>query len=67
MLAGFWIARFFCLAGGALALLGLILWAALPMHLTLPPYFFTPILAVAYGVWCWRRTRAVTVVKEARE
>jgi hypothetical protein len=67
MLAGFSIARFFCFAGGALALASLILWAVLPMHMTLPPYFFTPILAVGYGAWCWRRIRARAGRKEARE
>lgn len=67
MLAGFWIARFFCLAGGALALTGLVLWMALPMHMALPPYFFTPILALGYGIWCWRHTRAQLNRKEPRE
>jgi hypothetical protein len=67
MLAGFSIARFFCLTGGALALVGLILWAVLPLRMTLPPYFFTPILAVGYGLWCWRRVRAESGRKEARE
>lgn len=67
MLAGFSIARFFCLAGGALALISLVLWVILPVHLVLPPYFFTPILAVGYGIWCWRRTRERLGRKEARE
>jgi predicted membrane metal-binding protein len=57
MLPGFRIARFFLILGGALALAGLLLWALLPVHLSQPPYLFTPLLALAYGFHCWRRTR----------
>jgi hypothetical protein len=67
VIAGFSMARFFCLAGAALALISLVLWIALPIHFVLPPYFFTPLLAVGYGLWCWRRTRTQPVRKEARE
>jgi hypothetical protein len=55
MLAAEWIARWFCIAGGALLLLGLALWIFLPIHFVLPPYFFTPLLALGYGIYCWRR------------
>lgn len=67
MLPGFWIARCFAVAGGALAVVSLLLWVILPIHMALPPYFLTPILAVGYGIWCWRRTRARLGRKEARE
>ena len=62
MLAGLKIAHFFLIAGGALLLVGLILWAVLPIHLTLPPYLLAPLLALGYGAWCWRsdRTRGDT-------
>jgi len=57
MLAGFSIARCFLVAGAVLAAAGLLLWALLPVHLALPPYFFTPLLALGYGFYCWRRSR----------
>ncbi len=52
-LMGYW----FLLGGGALALLGLILWAALPVRSTLPPYLITALLALGYGVFCLTRSR----------
>jgi hypothetical protein len=45
-------AHWFLLGGGVLALLGLILWAALPIKSSLPPYFLTPLLALGYGLFC---------------
>jgi hypothetical protein len=57
MLAGFSIARCFLLAGAALAVTGLLLWLWLPVRLVLPPYFFTPLLALGYGFYCWGRDR----------
>ena len=57
MLAGLRIARFFLIAGVALLVMGLLLWALLPIHLTMPPYLFASLLALGYGSWCWRRYR----------
>jgi hypothetical protein len=57
MLAGLRIARFFCFAGGALFLLGLLLWLLLPIHFTLPPDLFSPILAIGYGIYCRKRAQ----------
>jgi hypothetical protein len=65
MSASLWIARFFSFAGGALFLLGLILWWLLPIHFTLPPYLFSPILAIGYGTYCWKRAERPRI--EARE
>ncbi len=61
MLAGFTLARSFLVAGATLAVVSLLLWALLPVHLALPPYFFTPLLAFGYGLFCWRRTRNTRV------
>jgi hypothetical protein len=61
MLASFTLARSFLVAGAVLAVAGLVLWALLPVHLTLPPYFFTPLLSLGYGFYCWRRTRNARV------
>ncbi|MCE0498051.1 MAG: hypothetical protein LV481_08920 [Methylacidiphilales bacterium] len=49
-------AHWFLLGGGALAFLGLILWATLPVKSTLPPYFITPLLAFGYGLFCLMRS-----------
>jgi hypothetical protein len=54
---GLKIARFFLIAGGTLLVAGLLLWALLPIHFTLPPYLLTPLLALGYGAWCWRAYR----------
>jgi hypothetical protein len=67
MIAGYSMARFFCVTGAVLAFIGVILWIVLPIHFALPPYFFTPLLAVGYGLWCWRRPRPQAGRKEARE
>jgi nicotinamide riboside transporter PnuC len=68
MPADFRTARFFCLAGGTLALAGLVLWGALPIHLSLPPYLFTAVLAGAYGYFCWKKSaRSAQEKKEPRE
>ena len=55
----------YAFAGGALFLLGLILWWLLPIHFTLPPYLFSPMLAIGYGIYCWRRAQRPRI--EARE
>jgi hypothetical protein len=51
------IARLFCFAGAGLFLLGLLLWLLLPVHSTLPPYLFSPLLAIGYGIYCWKRAQ----------
>jgi len=53
----FTMAHWFLLGGGALALLGLILWVALPVRSTLPPYLITALLALGYGLFCLTRNR----------
>jgi hypothetical protein len=57
MLAGLMIARLFRLTGGVLLLIGLLLWAFLPIHLVVPPYLLTPLLALGYSAWCWHSYR----------
>jgi len=48
-------ARLFLMGGGLLAVIGLILWFALPIPSMFPPYLVTALLALAYGVAClWR-------------
>jgi hypothetical protein len=55
----FLMAHWFLLGGGALALLGLVLWVSFPVKTTLPPYLVTALLALGYGLFClWRRRRA---------
>ncbi len=53
----FSMAHWFLLGGGALGLLGLILWVALPVKSTLPPYLITALLALGYGLFCLARSR----------
>jgi predicted membrane metal-binding protein len=65
MLAGLSIARCFLILGAALTVIGLLLWAFLPVHLALPPFFFTPLLALGYGFYCWRSARTARI--ETRE
>ncbi len=56
MSADFPIARFFLLGGGALFFVGLVLWWALPIFLSLPPYLITALLALAYGFFCRKKS-----------
>jgi len=51
------LARYFLIGGATLAVIGLILWKALPMRLTFPPFFATALLALAYGAVCFWRER----------
>jgi len=51
----FFIVRLFLLGGGLLAVLGLVLWFALPIKLTLPPFLPTALLALAYGLICLKQ------------
>jgi len=48
------IAQWFLITGAAFAVIGLLIWALLPIHLALPPYLFTPVLALGYGAYCRR-------------
>jgi hypothetical protein len=49
-------ARLFLMAGGLLAVIGLILWFALSIPSMFPPYLASALLAVGYGVACRRRS-----------
>jgi hypothetical protein len=51
------LARLFLIGGAALALVGLVLWFALPIPSQLPPFVLTPLLALAYGAFCWQLHR----------
>ena len=50
-------ARWFFRVGGGLILLGLIVWALLPVKSGLPPFIVTGVLALLYSAFCWRRSR----------
>ncbi len=52
------LARFFWILGGSLAVLGAALWFAIPIRPMFPPYLATALLALGYGTFCWRRARA---------
>jgi hypothetical protein len=52
-------ARWFLLGGGALAVLSLVLWLALPVQLSFPPFLLTALLALAYSAYCFRQGRVV--------
>ena len=49
------IARSFFMGGGILAVLGFILWFALPIKSTFPPFLLTALLAMIYGMVCLKR------------
>jgi len=57
------IARLFLIGGGVLALTGLILWLALPLKLSFPPFLITALLAMAYGIFCLERGRPAAMKK----
>jgi hypothetical protein len=50
-------ARLFLMGGGLLAVIGLILWFALPIPSRFPPYLATALAALGYGAACrwWGR------------
>ena len=54
MPAPLFIARLFLIGGGLLAVIGLILWFALPIPSMFPPYLVTASLALGYGAACLR-------------
>ena len=43
------LARWLLLGGAALLVISLVLWWALPISMTFPPYLFTSLLALGYG------------------
>jgi hypothetical protein len=59
----FFIARLFLWGGGILAVIGLALWFALPIHGVFPPYLVTALLALGYGVICRRQKFPASVGK----
>ena len=50
-------ARLFLMAGGLLAVIGLILWFVLRIPSMFPPYLGTALLAAGYGMACLRQGR----------
>jgi len=47
-------ARWFLVGGGALAVIGFVLWFVLPIPMSLPPYLPTALLMLGYGAFCLR-------------
>jgi hypothetical protein len=52
------ITRLFWILGGTLAVLGATLWYVIPIRPMFPPYLATALLALGYGTFCWRKSRA---------
>ena len=50
-------ARWLLIGGAAQALISLILWWALPVRMSFPPYLVTAFLIVAYGAACLKAKR----------
>ena len=46
------LARWFLIGGAVLAVISVVLWLALPIPMSFPPYLATAVLAVAYGGYC---------------
>jgi len=57
------IARSFLVAGGFLALVGVLLWFTLPIPSMFPPYLVTAALALGYGVACLWQGRVSVAAK----
>jgi hypothetical protein len=57
MLERSFLARRFLLGGALLAVISLILWFILPIHMSFPPYLATALLALAYGAAVWKSSR----------
>jgi hypothetical protein len=51
-------ARVFLTGATLLAVVGLILWFALPISSALPPFLVTALLAAGYGAFCFWQYRA---------
>ena len=47
--------RWFLAGGGMLAVIGILLWFALRIPSTFPPFLATALLALAYGAACLKR------------
>jgi nicotinamide riboside transporter PnuC len=52
------IARWFLWGGALFAVIGVILWFALPIRSMFPPYLVTTLLALGYGAYCRRQERS---------
>jgi len=50
-------ARWLLIGGAAQALISLVLWLALPIRMSFPPYLLTAFLIVAYGAACVKSKR----------
>jgi uncharacterized membrane protein len=46
-------ARVFLIGGASLLIVGLILWFALPIASSIPPFMITSLLAMGYGAACY--------------
>jgi hypothetical protein len=57
MLPCFSIVRLFLGGGGLLVILGFVLWLALPIQSTFPPFLPTALLALIYGLICLKQCR----------
>jgi hypothetical protein len=51
-------ARWFLIGGGVLAVIGLVLWRTLPVAMEFPPYLATAVLALGYGAFCLGKGRS---------
>ncbi len=58
MSPGLFTARAFLIGGGALGVIGVLLWLTLPVPMSYPPYLPTAVLALVYGVICLMRNRS---------
>ena len=65
MLDRSFMARWFLTGGGVLAVISLVLWFALPIRMSFPPYLFTAVLALAYGVVCLKSNRPRSLKKKS--
>ena len=54
MMERLFLARLFLLTSAVLAVAGVILWIALPIHPMFPPFLATALLALGYGMYCRR-------------
>lgn len=57
-------ARLFWIVGGALAVVGAVLWFTVPIRPMFPPYVVTALVALGYSAWCrFRASRAASSSK----
>ena len=50
-------ARWLLIGGAAQAIISLVLWLALPIRMSVPPYLLTAFLIVVYGAVCLKTSR----------